>query len=179
VLAEESDRPSWCTDASATREPAKTASKKLARNAERKRRLQLEEGYHGLKKRQSPQTLKAAAAAWLELKQPTVTPKTHRIEKTHLSAHPAGAASIYSLVVRHDLQLAPNVPDDRVIDDLRATRVHWGTVINSQLVGCSRGDFNKGGIDLPERILIAPGHQRVLVKEPNRVGSVDRRNQIR
>ncbi len=67
------------------REPAKTTSKKLARDAERKRRLQLEEGYHGLKKRQPPQTLKAAAAAWLELKQPTVAPKTHRIEKTHLS----------------------------------------------------------------------------------------------
>jgi hypothetical protein len=33
------------------REPAKTASKKLARDAERKRRLQLEEGYHGLKTR--------------------------------------------------------------------------------------------------------------------------------
>ena len=67
------------------REPAKTTSKKLARDAERKRRLQLEEGYHGLKKRQLPQTLKTAAAAWLELKQPTVAPKTYRIEKTHLS----------------------------------------------------------------------------------------------
>ena len=67
------------------REPAKTASKKLARDAERKRRLQLEEGYHGLRKRQVPQTLRVAAAAWLEMKQPTVAPKTHRIEKTHLS----------------------------------------------------------------------------------------------
>jgi integrase len=67
------------------REPAKTTSKNLARDAERKRRLQLEEGYHGLKKRQPPQTLKAAAASWLEMKQPTVAPKTHRIEKTHLS----------------------------------------------------------------------------------------------
>jgi integrase len=67
------------------REPAKTASKNLARNAERKRRQQLEEGYHGLKKRQPPQTLKAASEAWLELKQPTVAPKTHRIEKTNLA----------------------------------------------------------------------------------------------
>jgi integrase len=66
------------------REPAKSASKDLARKAERKRRLELEEGYHGLKKRQAPQTLKAASEAWLELKQPTVTPKTHRIEKTNL-----------------------------------------------------------------------------------------------
>jgi len=66
------------------REPAKTTSKKLARDAERKRRVQLEEGYHGLK-RQAPQSLKAAAAAWLEMKQPTIAAKTHRIEKTHLS----------------------------------------------------------------------------------------------
>jgi integrase len=66
------------------RETAKTTSKSLARAAERKRRQQLEEGYHGLKKRQAPQTLKAASDAWLELKQPTVSPKTHRIEKTNL-----------------------------------------------------------------------------------------------
>lgn len=50
------------------RVPAKTSSKKIARDAERKRRLQLEEGYHGLKKRQPPQTLKVASAAWLEMK---------------------------------------------------------------------------------------------------------------
>lgn len=67
------------------REPAKSSSKTLARDAERKRRLQLEEGYHGLKKRQAPQTLKSAAAAWLEMKQPTIAAKTHRIEKTHLT----------------------------------------------------------------------------------------------
>jgi hypothetical protein len=54
------------------REPAKSASKALARNAERKRRQELEEGYHGQKKRQAPQTLKVAAAAWLDMKQPTV-----------------------------------------------------------------------------------------------------------
>jgi integrase len=67
------------------REPAKTTSKTLARNAERKRRQQLEEGYHGLTKRQAPQTLKAASVAWLEMKRPTVSPKTHRIEKTNLA----------------------------------------------------------------------------------------------
>jgi integrase len=66
------------------REPTKTSSKNLARNIERKRRQQLEEGYHSIKKRQPPQTLKAASEAWLELKQPTVSPKTHRIEKTSL-----------------------------------------------------------------------------------------------
>ena len=67
------------------REPAKTASKKLARDAERKRRMQLEEGYHGLKKRQPPLTLNAASSAWLDMKRPTVSPKTDRVNKTHLA----------------------------------------------------------------------------------------------
>jgi hypothetical protein len=73
------------------REAAKTASKKLARDAERKRRLQLEEGYHGLKKRQVPQTLKAAAAAWLEMKQPTIAPKDAPNREDTPLAHPACA----------------------------------------------------------------------------------------
>jgi integrase len=67
------------------REPAKTKSKELARRAENKRRRELEEGYHGLRKRVPPQTLKAASDDWLELKQPTLAPKSYRIEKTNLS----------------------------------------------------------------------------------------------
>ena len=39
----------------------------------------------GLKKRHAPLTFKTASAAWLEMKQPTVAPKTHRIDKTHLA----------------------------------------------------------------------------------------------
>ena len=66
------------------RESAKTTSKELARRAEIKRRHELSEGYHGLKKRPMPQTFKAASDDWLKLKQPTVAPKTHLIEKTNL-----------------------------------------------------------------------------------------------
>ena len=66
------------------RESAKTDSKELARRAEVKRRRELEEGYHGLKKRQAPQTFKSASDAWLELKKPTIAPKTYHIEKTNL-----------------------------------------------------------------------------------------------
>ena len=43
------------------RESAKTNSKELARRAETKRRRDLEEGWHGLKKRRAPQTLKVAS----------------------------------------------------------------------------------------------------------------------
>ena len=66
------------------RESAKTSSIELARRAEHKRRRELEEGYHGLKKRVAPQTLKTASDAWLELKKPTLAPKSHLIEKTNL-----------------------------------------------------------------------------------------------
>jgi integrase len=66
------------------RESAKTSSKELARRAEIKRKRELEEGYHGLKKRQAPQTLKAASDAWLETKKPTLAPKSYLIEKTNL-----------------------------------------------------------------------------------------------
>lgn len=85
------------------REPAKTTSKTLARNAERKRRQQLEEGYHGLTKRQAPQTLKAASSAWLEMKRPTVSPKTHVVEKTNLAK---------VLPVLGDKLLSDITPDD-------------------------------------------------------------------
>lgn len=67
------------------RESAKTSSIELARRAETKRRRELEEGYHGLKKRQAPQTLKAASDAWLEMKRPTLAHKSYLIEKTNLS----------------------------------------------------------------------------------------------
>ncbi len=66
------------------RESAKTNSKELARRAETKRRRDLEEGYHALKKRQAPQTLKSASDDWLELKKPTLAPKSYLIEKTNL-----------------------------------------------------------------------------------------------
>ncbi|MEP6936336.1 MAG: tyrosine-type recombinase/integrase [Nitrospirota bacterium] len=66
------------------RESVKSKSKELARRAELKRRRDLEEGYHGLKKRQAPQTLKTASDEWLEMKRPTFAPKTYLIEKTNL-----------------------------------------------------------------------------------------------
>lgn len=66
------------------RESAKTNSKEIARRAEVKRRREVEEGYHGLKKREPPQTFKAASDAWLEMKKPTLAKKTYLIERTNL-----------------------------------------------------------------------------------------------
>lgn len=67
------------------RESTKTRSKTIARRAEQKRRAELEEGYHGLKKRQAPRLFKVAADEWLAMKKPTLAPKSYLIEKTNLS----------------------------------------------------------------------------------------------
>ena len=49
------------------RESSKSTSKVVARAAERQRRRELEEGYHGLKKRQRPVLLLVAAKTWFGL----------------------------------------------------------------------------------------------------------------
>lgn len=66
------------------RESTKSTSKEIARRAELKRRRDLDEGFHGLRKREAPQTLKMASATWLEDKKPTLAPKSYLIEKTNL-----------------------------------------------------------------------------------------------
>src|SRR5262249_26746319 len=67
------------------RESAKTRSKTIARRAEQKRRSELEEGYHGLKKRSVPPLFSVAAEKWLEIKRPSLAPKSYLIEKTNLT----------------------------------------------------------------------------------------------
>lgn len=69
------------------RESAKTTSKTLARQAERKRHQSLEEAIHGIKKRVAPVTFNTAAADWLKLKKPTLAPKSYRIEQVNLEKH--------------------------------------------------------------------------------------------
>ncbi len=66
------------------RESAKTRSKEIARRAESARRRQLEEGFHGLKKRATPKLFSVAAAEWLELKKPTIAERSWVIEKANL-----------------------------------------------------------------------------------------------
>src|SRR5438270_850210 len=66
------------------RESAKTRSKEIARRAEAARRRQLEEGYHGLKKRTVPKLFSVASEEWLELKKPTLAERSYVIEKANL-----------------------------------------------------------------------------------------------
>jgi integrase len=66
------------------RESTKTASKSLARQAERKRHQQLEEAVHGIRKRTAPITFSTAADDWLKLKKPTWAPKSCEMEERNL-----------------------------------------------------------------------------------------------
>ncbi len=66
------------------RESAKTRSKTMARRAEQARRREMEEGYHGLKKRAAPSLFSAAAQEWLTLKKPTLAARSYIIEQANL-----------------------------------------------------------------------------------------------
>ncbi len=66
------------------RESAKTASKALARRAERKRHQALEEAIHGIKKRVAPVTFSVAVDEWMKLKKPTWAVKSYEIEERNL-----------------------------------------------------------------------------------------------
>lgn len=66
------------------RESAKTRSKEMARRAENARRRDLEESYHGLKKRSAPKLFNVAADEWLELKKPTIAERSYAIEEANL-----------------------------------------------------------------------------------------------
>ncbi len=66
------------------RESTRSRSKTLAGRAQQKRKQELEEGYHGLKKRAVPRLLTVAAEDWLALKKPTLAPKSYVIERTNL-----------------------------------------------------------------------------------------------
>jgi hypothetical protein len=52
------------------RESARTRSKSVACKAEQARRGELEEGYHGIKRRAEPRLFSVAAAEWSALKKP-------------------------------------------------------------------------------------------------------------
>ena len=69
------------------RESSKSTSKVVARDAERQRRRELEEGYHGLQKRQPPVLFSVAARNWLALKKSSLPPKSYGIESLNIRKH--------------------------------------------------------------------------------------------
>lgn len=65
-------------------ESARTTSKSVARDAERQRRRELEEAINGLKRRTLPPTFEKASQEWLDLKKPTLSPRSVAIEEANL-----------------------------------------------------------------------------------------------
>ena len=74
------------------RESAKTNSKTVAREAERTRRRQMEEGFHGIRKHRAL-LFAVAAEEWLAFKRPHLAPRSVEIEEQnleHLKPHIGG-----------------------------------------------------------------------------------------
>jgi integrase len=82
------------------RESAKTASKTLARQAERKRHQQLEEALHGIRKRTAPITFSVAADDWLKLKKPTWAAKSYEVEDRNLKHLKPALGSLLLIDIR-------------------------------------------------------------------------------
>lgn len=75
------------------RESAKTRSKKVARDAEKARRRELEEGFNGIKRRDRARLFSVAAEEWVALKRPHLAPRSVAIEEQnlkHLNPHLGG-----------------------------------------------------------------------------------------
>src|SRR5579859_1397578 len=66
------------------RESTKTSSKRLATDAERARRRQLEEGFNGIKKLNKARLFLVAAEDWLTMKSLTLAASSTRIERDNL-----------------------------------------------------------------------------------------------
>jgi integrase len=66
------------------RESAKTNSKTVAKNAERARRRELEEGFNGISKPQRAQLFSVAADIWLAAKSAHLSPRSVTIERLNL-----------------------------------------------------------------------------------------------
>ena len=63
------------------RESAKTASKTVAKGAERSRRRELEEGFNGISKPERAKLFNVAADEWLEAKKAHLSPRSVKIEQ--------------------------------------------------------------------------------------------------
>src|SRR5271156_4000063 len=75
------------------RESSKSESKTLAKEAQRARRRQLEDGYNGIVRREKAQTFPIAAKRWLDSRMAHIAPKTvdlYELATDHLKKHFGG-----------------------------------------------------------------------------------------
>lgn len=66
------------------RESSKSASRTVAREAEKARRHQLEESFNGIRKKQAGRLFSLASQEWVDLKRPTLSPRSVKIEEANL-----------------------------------------------------------------------------------------------
>jgi integrase len=69
------------------RESSKSASKTVAKDAERTRRSKLEESWNQIKRRTLPPTFDRAGSAWLEAEKPHLAERTYEIYEVALRCH--------------------------------------------------------------------------------------------
>jgi integrase len=69
------------------RESSKSASKTLAKDAERSRRRELEESYNQIKRRALPPTFERAGSGWLEGEKPHLAQRTYEIYEVAYRCH--------------------------------------------------------------------------------------------
>jgi len=81
-------------------ESAKTASKTIARDAERARRRELEHKYNKIEKRTLPPQFERAAQSWLEGEKPHLAERTYAIYDVALRCHLTRAFGVLA-AVRH------------------------------------------------------------------------------
>ncbi len=74
----------WFFGGQHIRENTKSRSKKIAKEAEKARRRELEEGYNGIKRRPRAKLFSVAADDWLALKKTTLAQSSFRIETDNL-----------------------------------------------------------------------------------------------
>lgn len=118
------------------RESTHTASKTIARAAERERRRQLELGHNGLKERKRPELFRVAAAAWIVTKS-KFAPKTKSDYEQRLTY----------VNQRLGHRLITDIGPDDVLEYQRA-RVADGVsnrTVNIE-VGCVRGILKRAGL---------------------------------
>ena len=66
------------------RESSKNNSRTVAREVEKARRHQLEEAFNGIRKKQAGRLFSLASQEWLDLKRPTLSPRSVQIEEANL-----------------------------------------------------------------------------------------------
>jgi integrase len=152
------------------RESTKSASKTLAKDAERVRRRELENGFNGTSKAQRAQLFSVAADIWLKSKSAHLSPRTITIETTNLDKH---LKPVFGSLLVSDIQ-----SDDIAAYQLARSKENAAPKTINLEIGTLRAILRKNrlwaGLQPDVRMLecnnrvgcaLAPEEERLLLKE--------------